>query len=500
MPLFLFATKVTNIPVHALLTLIQKVVLIDGSLHKSLFQSNTPFYQEFICSEIPTLHSTCLDLLASTIKGMRSSLIPHAGIVVMVISEYFNRTKLPAIRRKLYTVVRLLLSSMGVGMVMQLLQVVISNVFYDLNDNSGRSLLSACIDPVKTIILSPSKSSSNVEQRHQVQSSTVTSSESICNSQIMSPLCAKIGALETLEVLLNVGGSFRAYSWRAEMDLLLVNVARNAFYKAGMYEQRQPWTEEPSTSVFQLASLKALLASFLSSPHERHPYLEQGLELFNRGMLETGTELGNFCAHALLNLDVLIHPRQFAPQRVAHSDIGLRSGGLEQSVLGSDISQPPCSGHKGRTTDDLGVSIAEEPSAKRIAVEKNAPAEGGQAGPVPGSSWIDINMEDDSWCNLAGFDALCDLPDSFSVYPAPINITTPDSRNPGDEIPNKKSACQGGILSSDACSSQNVPALTSPILAATSVSGPEWDPLDSLFNVGGADADIPTWLESPESD
>lgn len=68
---FLFASKVTNIPVRALVTLIHKVLLVDGSLHQSLFQSNTSFYQELICSDIPTLHSTFLDLLSSTIKGMQ---------------------------------------------------------------------------------------------------------------------------------------------------------------------------------------------------------------------------------------------------------------------------------------------------------------------------------------------------------------------------------------------------------------------------------------------
>jgi hypothetical protein len=33
----------------------------------------------------------------------------------MLIAEYFKKAKLPPLRRKLYTVVRLLLSSMGVG-------------------------------------------------------------------------------------------------------------------------------------------------------------------------------------------------------------------------------------------------------------------------------------------------------------------------------------------------------------------------------------------------
>lgn len=67
------------------------------------------------------------------------------------------------------------------------------------------------------------------------------------------------------------------------MDLLLINVARESCYKAGMYDQRPPSTEDPSVPDFQLASLKSLLASFLSCRHERPPYLVQGLELFNRG-------------------------------------------------------------------------------------------------------------------------------------------------------------------------------------------------------------------------
>lgn len=67
------------------------------------------------------------------------------------------------------------------------------------------------------------------------------------------------------------------------MDLLLIDVARNAYYKAGTYEQKPLWTEDSSISHFQLASFKTLLASFLSNPHERPLYLEQGLELFHQG-------------------------------------------------------------------------------------------------------------------------------------------------------------------------------------------------------------------------
>jgi hypothetical protein len=64
------------------------------------------------------------------------------------------------------------------------------------------------------------------------------------------------------------------------MDQLLIDVAT----KAVIYEQSSPWIEDPSISDFQLASFRALLASFLSNHHERPLYFE-GLELFSRGML-----------------------------------------------------------------------------------------------------------------------------------------------------------------------------------------------------------------------
>lgn len=295
------------------------------------------------------------------------------------------------------------------------------------------------------------------------------------------------------------------------MDLLLIDVARNAYYKAGMYEQKPSWTEDPSISDFQLASFKALLASFLSNPHERSLYLEHGLELFHRGKLETGTELGNFCSHALLTLDVLIHPRELPPHRGSYGNPG-----TEQSVLGS---QSTCSVRKRRATNALEdecnhrpMSFIEEPThglAKCIAVEKQAPVElsrlqknapcshdikgshpevdicclptkGVQAIPVGGSSRIDDNP---------ALDTLGDPPDSFSVYLAPSSSIISNSRNAEDEISNMKSGYQGGILSNDASSSQNMPAHTSPIFAAASVPGSEWDSLDPLLDIGDGNVD-----------
>lgn len=69
--LYCFACQKVNVPVRALIALIRRVLLVDGSLHKKLFPSTTSLHQELICFELPSLHSTFLDLLSATIKGMR---------------------------------------------------------------------------------------------------------------------------------------------------------------------------------------------------------------------------------------------------------------------------------------------------------------------------------------------------------------------------------------------------------------------------------------------
>ncbi|KAG8075723.1 hypothetical protein GUJ93_ZPchr0006g43460 [Zizania palustris] len=324
-----------NIPVVAVVTFIQQVLLTDVPFHKS----NTT-HQEFIYAGIPALHSIFLDLLGAIIQGMRSSLFPHAASIVSIITEYFKRENLPAVRRKLYTIVQLSLSSMGVGMAMYLIQVVVSNIFSDLNDNSGSNISGSSRDPVGETNWSSSKKSSSSNQTW--QKSTSVSPESSCIRKSMPSLCVKTAALETLEVLLNVSGSLRACHWRAEMDLLVFNVARETLYKMGMYEQTPLSTEDSNLSDFQLASFKALLASFLSSPYRHPPYLEEGLELFNRGMLENDTKLAKFCSHALLSLGVLVHPQEdlkIPLRRAAHGGLGTMSGAREIKVLDSGKSK-----------------------------------------------------------------------------------------------------------------------------------------------------------------
>lgn len=81
-------------------------------------------------------------------------------------------------------------------------------------------------------------------------------------------------------------GASRSESWRADVDHLVINVATNACKYGWVKEGKLiflPSEPLPTWADFQLAALRALLASILSPARVRPPYLAQGLELFNRG-------------------------------------------------------------------------------------------------------------------------------------------------------------------------------------------------------------------------
>ncbi|PNT66437.1 hypothetical protein BRADI_3g11327v3 [Brachypodium distachyon] len=336
-----YPVQKVNVPIRALVALLRRVLLVDGSLHKKLFPSTTSLQQELICFELPSLHSSFLDLLTATIKATRSQLLPHAANIVRLVMDYFKIAKLPTMRTKVYRIVQLLLTSMGVGMSLHLLDVMVSNAVGDLDDSCVNDMTLFSTNPSKVTNESASKSySKKRKQESQIQNSHASglekaaispkkrknssmpntlkgmmTLETASNVRMLTPLSVKIAALEALEILLNVGGSLRTDRWRAKVDLLLINIARSACDVGVGYGQRTSTVQDKNISDFRLVSLKALLASFLSSPHARPPYLAQGIELFRKGKLEIGTGLAEFCSRALLALDVLAHPRALSLER-----------------------------------------------------------------------------------------------------------------------------------------------------------------------------------------
>ncbi|XP_052158694.1 uncharacterized protein LOC127776376 isoform X3 [Oryza glaberrima] len=495
-----------NIPVPAVVTFIQRVLLTDVTFHKSsLVQQDTPSCH-LSFSEILELHSSFLDFLGAIIKGMRSSLLPHAGSVVTLITEYFKGAKLPAVRRKLYTIVRLLMSSMGVGMGMHLLQVVVSNISADLDDNSGNSLFVMSSAPIGGINQSSLERSSSNNQALHGKSSIAGSPEPTCIRKSMSSLCVKIAALETFEVLLTLGGSFRACYWRTQIDLLLINVARESFCTMGMYELRPLLAGDPTFSDFQLALLKSLLASFLSSP-DNCPYLERGLELFNKGRLETGTELAKFCSHALLALDVLVHPRehclQYDPKiplrRAAHGDQGSLSIASDNEVLDSGRCKNLHSACKNQATENSGDEVNEwlfstDDAPIDAFVEDNT-AENHEVKEMSRDHLVqkDTVIGEHQEIVLNKFHGELLVPTS-SRTDADVAIAGTKGgtyNSPADYMDlggatfsNNKDDQHGRTISGAASSSQNVVRHTAPICDASGVSGTEWDSLDPFLDIG----------------
>ncbi|XP_052488727.1 uncharacterized protein LOC105773909 isoform X2 [Gossypium raimondii] len=306
-----------TVPVRSMLALVERLLRVDGSLPHTMLPFMTSVQQELICSELPVLHAYCLELLIAIIKGMRRQLLPHSAYIVRVVTRYFKRCSLPELRIKLYSIIRMLLVSMGVGIAIYLAPDVIENASYDLNSLGGEDIETSPANTGPATGALPQLS--NRKRKHGAKTGSLEEKQDApspkvgeSNTHQMTPITVKMAALDTLEVLLTVGAASKSESWRSSIDSLLMKTAINSCKRGWGNLESNIFLPHESASVwadFQFSSLRALLTSFLAPARTRPPYLSQGLELFRRGKQEAGMKLAQFCAYALFALEVLIHPR-----------------------------------------------------------------------------------------------------------------------------------------------------------------------------------------------
>ncbi|KAK8931225.1 hypothetical protein KSP39_PZI016567 [Platanthera zijinensis] len=355
------------IPIHSLLATVRRVLQVDGSFNEALFLLTTSMHHELLCAELPTLHVSSLDLLIAIIKSLRRQLLPHGINLARLLTEYSRRARLPSIRTKVYSIIHMLLISMGAGMSLYLAQEVVNNAFSDLNDYLELGNSSMLLNKQPSTI--PSKTFQKNHRRKRKHGSLMSlechNGDDIrikngSNKQ-QTPLSVQIAALKALEALLTVGGSLNSKDWRPSVDFLVVTVATNACRAGWANEVSMSVPEDVSSSFvdFQLAALEALLASLLSGTKARPPFLSQGLDLFHRGRQETGTKLAAFCAHALLSLEILIHPRALPlmdqlPQNPSFDE------GISKKISTMAFNNDIKSNFLSIPKDDLGLLDVEE--------------------------------------------------------------------------------------------------------------------------------------------
>ncbi|GKE10286.1 proline-, glutamic acid- and leucine-rich protein 1, partial [Tanacetum coccineum] len=189
-----------KLPVRLLLMLVERVLMVDGSLPHTLYPTITAMQQEYVCLELPVQHSYSLDILCGIVKGAHSQLLPHAAHMIRIVTEYLRRCEQPELRIKLYALIKLMLLSMGVGLTIYLAEDVVSNASIDL-DSVGDRGGEAC-------------SNSEPVQKKRKHEMPVTSHENqsatIYTRKNPVPISLKIAALEALETLLTVGGGLRS--------------------------------------------------------------------------------------------------------------------------------------------------------------------------------------------------------------------------------------------------------------------------------------------------
>ncbi|KAK9691995.1 hypothetical protein RND81_09G234100 [Saponaria officinalis] len=301
------------VPVRLILATIERVLMVNGSLPEALQPFTTAMQQELVCLHLPALHQNVLDVLAALQKGLHSQVLPYAAEIVKLLTKYFEQCRLPELRTKAYTVIRSLLISMGSGMALYISQVVIDNGLIDLKAaNYG------CDEEISgRVSIESSQRNHRKRRKHGSANGALVEQQASVNPDGKEPpehqasIALKIAAVEALEALVLVGGSLRCDSWRSGIDHLLMEVVTNAC-KGDWNHFCNPIPLRgcgAASEDLQLVTLRAFFASLLSPPNVQPLYLAQGLELFLKGKQNAGTKVAEFCAQALVALEVLIHPR-----------------------------------------------------------------------------------------------------------------------------------------------------------------------------------------------
>ncbi|KAI5083348.1 hypothetical protein GOP47_0003091 [Adiantum capillus-veneris] len=405
------------VPLTAMLALITRILTVDGSPYGSasvLGMPTSTAHQVSLCCELPALHSCALDLLYAILCGVRSQLLPRAAEIVRTLTEYFRRCGLPSLRIKLYNICKHLLLSMGVGMASELAPALIDNLLADLKAVGSVHTLCSVNSPNAMSWGHGIPSwcqSSNPRKRKEpgsMQMDVFASSRVEAGVEMSegTPLIAvQVAALEAAEALLTVGGALRSDQWRTEVDAVVANVAMiasagslspggiidDSFFKGEFHAF--------SSGSFQRAAYKALLASVLSPCMHRPPYLSQALTIFRKGRQEAaGTQVSEFCAHALLALEPLIHPRSlpFASSSMTTQSTAPERAPASESLV-SQIQRPILPLQAAGGSIPSASTINSHGYASQMAPSSVKVTDSGMQIEVEGDPYVYVQEDIESW-------------------------------------------------------------------------------------------------------
>ncbi|KAE8682397.1 hypothetical protein F3Y22_tig00111244pilonHSYRG00063 [Hibiscus syriacus] len=311
-----------TVPVHQLLTLVKRVLMVNGSFAQASLKSMEIMQEGYVCIELPALQSFGLDLLSAIIKGTSSQLLPHAGYIIRLLKDCLKQCGLPMLRAKLYFIIRTLLISMGID----------ASWYLNRQKVSDQDVKSATAE----VPMQPADKKRKHAAINSSQESRDLDYSDLQNKSSTSSLSLKIAALKALQTLLTMGGVLRS-DLRPSVDDLLMNVAENAYDgKWRNDEESEVMSSDGHHADFLLAALHALLASLLSQPSVSQHHLVKGLEMFRKGKQEAGTKIADFCGLAVLVLEKLINSRN-----VSNGDIPSTSHGCSIEDLEPNESQIP---------------------------------------------------------------------------------------------------------------------------------------------------------------
>ncbi|XP_024531782.1 uncharacterized protein LOC9642071 [Selaginella moellendorffii] len=408
------------VPILPLLALSTRILRVDGSrlpAASPLCVSVSSAHQTALCSELPALHLCALNLLHSTICGARSQLLPRAAHIVHLLTDAFRRCGAvpPGLRVKLYGISKHLLISLGAGMAEALAPVVVGNALSDLRGSaSGSFVFSPRGTRPGSTMSTVAAWGPGINQKKRKEPGGVPVDhqgngmpDASCFNEIVIPVSVQISALQALEALLTAGGAMLPERVRAEVDSLLASIAILASSKSasgGGFDDESTSLEgnlSAASASFQVAAYKALLASLLSPCAHRPPYLAQGLSIFRKGRKDAGSEVAEVCAHALLALEALIHPRCLppldTPAAVASGMAASAVAGARGSASGNPSTNPSSTQKLAKTSSNAAANVGAVPAGTPpTGISFAAPS----APPAPPALKVNNQLAVDPWAEV----------------------------------------------------------------------------------------------------
>jgi hypothetical protein len=315
------------LPSSPLLLLSTRILSVDADSVAERSAASTGKLAE-LCLRLPALHSRALGLLKTLTLVAGVQLTPFLLSVARTLGDQLGKvavdpaeidiTKLcPSVKIALYEATAVVLRAGGVAAARQLAPVILQCAYVELygiaapnEKGAGAHLMSNTTGRRGGAIeAQPARKRAKQAKHRGDDFINIDGSDNAGSIYEIASLRSQSAFLSVLEALLEAGASLLTFGQRARADDIVAHAACTAADAALKAHHTAEGGDAAPLVPLQLASLKALLASILAPASYRPPHVSLALNLFRNGVRHQSANISQFCSHALLCCEALMHPR-----------------------------------------------------------------------------------------------------------------------------------------------------------------------------------------------